>query len=218
MSDVQSLTFEPFVRMVPYGDQRRFAEYRILMFQRGRLVGIEDGPHRRFIRYAEALQAARARIRTLGWRRLFVVRITEADIRNGEARDCSNCAIAQALWHNQERMGLPRRDWAFWVSPYGFFAASERLGIRLQKRFFGDECLHLPSDALPDMVHPGAAPGAMFDSMIEFAMSFDDWEESRHMSLKEWREKNGSAPDERPYRPGPRSFVLNLDAFQVARA
>jgi hypothetical protein len=45
-------------------------------------------------------------------------------------------------------------------------------------------------------------------------MAFDDWYDSKYMSLKEWRERHGHQDGERPYRPGPTSFVLDLDAFK----
>lgn len=221
-----AITFKVRTRTIEYGDRRKFVEYRILFCHRGRVVGAEDGPRRTTPDRAGARKAARARIAVLRTRRLYAIAVTRKHITDGEARNCNTCAISQALWHNQERMGFPKREFSFRIEPYGFM--SNVRGITLS-RIYGDIERALPVDELPDLVwtvrdrtspiyalrSPNSCGGEKVypESMVEWAMRFDDWAESRFMSLKEWRDKHSAEPDERPCRPGPVSFVLDLDAF-----
>lgn len=211
-TDTSKLKFSISARTLRYGDRRSFIEYRVIMSDGRGVAGIERGPTRTFTERGEALKAARKRVRELRTRRLFVIRVTRKHIRDGEGRNCQTCAIAQALWHNQERMGLPKREFYFEVSPYACFADPE--GIVLSRRFSSEPDLVIEADALPDMALE--VRGKVYhEGLGEWAMRFDDYDDSRHMSLAEWREKNGYESDERPYSPGPVSFVLDLDAFKA---
>lgn len=211
MSD--RLRFEIRTRTVEYGDKRKFVEYQILMFDLRGVVGLESGPSRETVDRADAIKAARTRIRTLKTHRLFAVRVTKKHIEDGEARNCSTCAISQALWHNQERMGLSKYEYSFRVAPYACMVEAD--GLVLNPKYGADGAVHIPEDQLPDMVlegrgYKGRIPN---ESMVEWAMSFDEWGDSRYMSLSEWREERGYDDGERPYRPSPASFVLDLDAM-----
>src|SRR5690242_15319592 len=106
-SSPDALTFAVRTHSVKYGDNRTFLEYTILMLHAGKLVGIEEGPRRSTPERLAALKAARQRIAVLRSQRLFAIRVTRKHISDGEVRNCNTCAISQALWHNQERMGLP---------------------------------------------------------------------------------------------------------------
>lgn len=211
MSD--PLRFEIRTQTATYCDNRKFVEYQILMRDLQGVAGLESGPSRETMTRADAIKAARSRIRVLKTHRLFAVRVTKQHIKDGEARDCSNCAISQALWHNQERMGLSKYEYGFRVVPYACMVEAD--GLVLGRKYSDDE-LHVPEDQLPDMVlegkgYKGRIPN---ESMVEWAMEFDDWGDSRHMSLKDWREERGYDDGERPCPPSPASFVLDLDAMQ----
>jgi hypothetical protein len=54
------------------------------------------------------------------------------------------------------------------------------------------------------------------ESMVDWAMRWDEWAESRNMDLGDWREHHGYDDGERPCKPGPISFVLDLAAFAPA--
>lgn len=207
-SDTPKILFTTEVRPQAYGDNRTFFEYRILMHHRGNLAGVEEGPRRTTADRRSALRLARIRIKELQQKPLFVIRITRKHISDGTARSCRTCAIAQALWHNQERMGLQKREFRFDVSPYGAFCAPR--GIVLEESW-GDEVAAIPAELMPDMAISGRDGRAYSDPMAEWAMHFDDWAESRFMSAKEWREERD--PDGKPGRPGPCSFVLDASAL-----
>lgn len=212
-SDTTKIKFGVRVRSVEYGDKRTFFEYQILLSYRGRVAGIEEGPRRRTLDRASAICVARRRITVLRSYRLFVIGITRKHIDDGEARDCNTCAIAQALWHNQERMGLPKSQFRFEVSPYGGFI--DPRGIVLADRY-GDHESTIPAPQMPLLVNRIIKGRTYPESMPEWAMRFDEWAESRYMSLAEWREEHGYDDDERPYRPAPCSFVLNLDDMRTS--
>ena len=212
MSD--NLTFEIRTHTVTYGDDRKFVEYQILMLDSHGVAGLESGPRRETESRAGAIKAARARIRVLKAHRLYAVRVTKQHIKDGKARNCYQCAISQALWHNQDRMGLSKYDYDFKVVPYACMVEAD--GLVLTHKYHDDDALHIPEDQLPDMVltckgYKGRIP---HESMVEWAMTFDDWGDSRCMSLKDWREERGYDAGERPYPPPPASFVLDLDAMQ----
>lgn len=207
-----ALVFKVTTRTPEYGDKKKFAEYKILMYQGAKLVGIEDGPRRETPRRADALKAARARIGELKAHRLFVIEVTKKHIADGEARNCQSCAISQALWQNQERMGFSKYEYGFEVCPYACFIAAR--GIVLGPKYADEDEIHIPEESLPEMVTGSRGKQIFHESMVEWAMAFDDWGDSRHMSLKEWREARGYDDGERPYRPSPASFVLDLDAMQ----
>lgn len=211
MSD--NLRFEIRTRTVTY--ERKFVEYDIRMLDLRGIVGFESGPSRETESRADAIKAARARIRVLKTHRLFAVRVTDKHIKDGEARNCFSCAISQALWHNQERMELSKYEYGFRVVPYACMVEAD--GLVLQQKYGDQGDLHIPEDELPDMVFEGKGYKRWrtpHESMVEWAMMFDDWGDSRYMSLSEWREERGYDDGERPYRPSPVSFVLDLDAMR----
>jgi len=213
MSD--NLRFEIRTRTVTYCDERKFVEYEILMCDLRGIVGFESGPRRETISRSDAIKAARARIRVLKAHRLFAIRITKKHIKDGEARNCFTCAISQALWHNQERMGLSKYEHSFRVVPYACMTEAD--GLVLQYKYGDKDDLHIPDDQLPDIVFEGTGYKRWrtpHEGMIEWAMTFDDYGDSRYMSLSEWREDRGYDDGERPYPPSPGSFVLDLDAMQ----
>lgn len=213
-SDTEKLYFLARIKPVVYGDNKTFFEYRIEIFKGAQLVGIERGPRRETQARGDSLKAAHARIATLRSHRLFAVRVTRKNISDGDARNCSSCAIAQALWKNQERMGFNKHDFAFDVSPYGAWV--EPRGIVLRK-VYGYDLMRLPADRLPDIAIEGRDGKAYSESMFEWAMRWDDWAESRGISVREWREERGLDSDERPSRPSPVSFVLDLDAMLLVQ-
>lgn len=213
MSD--NLRFEIRTRTVTYGDKRKFVEYDIRMLDLRGIVGFESGPSRETVSRADAIKAAHARIRVLKTHRLFAIRVTKKHIDDGDARNCFSCAISQALWHNQERMGLSKYEYNFRVVPYACMVEAD--GLVLEPKYGSGEALHIPEDELPDMVFEGKGYNRWRtpnESMVEWAMTFDDWGDSRYMSLSEWREERGYDDGERPYPPSPASFVLDLDAMQ----
>lgn len=195
-------------RTVKYGDDKKFVEYRILFFKGPRVVGAEDGPPRATADRGSALKAARARVAGLKKQRLFVVRVTGKHIRDGEERSCDTCAIAQALYHNQERMGLDRNH-DFRVEPYGW---SER-GIVLQHDGAPDKVL----SKMPAMVSrwQPTQRDPYPESMLEWTMRWDSWAEGRRETVTQYRERTGD--EGKDSRPRPTSFVLNLDAFVEER-
>jgi hypothetical protein len=210
-----NLRFEIRTRTVTYGDNRKFVEYEILMLDLRGIVGLESGPSRVTVNRADAIKAARIRIRVLKTHRLFAVRVTQKHIKDGEARNCFSCAISQALWHNQERMGLSKYEYNFRVVPYACMVEAD--GLVLQQKYGDKGDLHIPEDQLPDMVFEGKGYNRWRtpnESMVEWAMTFDDWGDSRYMSLSDWREERGYDDGERPYPPLPAAFVLDLDAMQ----
>lgn len=212
MSD--NLRFEMRTQTVTYGDKRKFYEYQILMLDLRGVVGFEAGPSRETTTRLGAIKAARSRIRVLKSHRLFGIRVTQKHIDDGDARNCFSCAISQALWHNQERMGLSKHEYSFRVSPYAAFVGAD--GLVLAPKYGSGDDLHIPDDQLPDMVvegrgYKGRIPN---ESMVEWAMTFDDWADSVGLSLSEWREERGYRDGERPCPPSPASFVLDLDAMQ----
>lgn len=212
MSD--NLRFEIRTHTVKYGDKQKFVEYQILMLDLRGVVGFEGGPARQTVNRTDAIKAARARIRILKSHRLFAVRVTQKHINDGDARNCFSCAISQALWHNQERMGLSKYEFGFRVVPYACMVEAD--GLVLEPKYSGEGALHIPDDELPDMVFEGKGYKGHIphEGMIEWAMEFDDWGDSRGVSLSEWREERGYDDGERPYPPSPASFVLDLDAMQ----
>lgn len=209
---ITTLTFKSKARPVKYGDGRVFFEYDILMFDGKRLAGAESGPRCSTTPdRSSSMKAARARIRVLKSHRLFPIRVTRKHISDGTARSCSTCAISQALWHNQESMGFPKYEFRFEVSPYGAWV--EPRGITLSEKY-GDEVSRIPAENLPEIVYGIRGKRVVRESMLEFAMTFDEWAEARYMTLREWREEHGWSEDRPCGRPGPCSFVLDLDALK----
>lgn len=212
---MNGIQFKARTRTVEYGDNRTFVEYQILMSDRQGLAGVEAGPNRETKTRNAALKAARARIRILKSHRLFAVRVTKQHIDDGDARNCHSCAISQALWHNQERMGLSKYEYSFEVSPYAAWV--EARGIVLSKKYSDEDTLHIPEDEMPDLFIGQRGKHLFTESMMEWAMSFDEWSESKYLSEEEWAEEQaerGNDDTERPWRPSPASFVLDLDAMQ----
>ncbi len=203
--DTAKITFRARIRAVNYGDDLTFHEWSIRMFHRGKLVGSTPETWRGHSCHLDARTAARREIRRLQKRRLFVIPVTARCIADGQERDCNTCAIAQALWHSQERMGYPKRDYNFRVSTYG--AWMDCPGIVLSGE--DAETLHIPPDKLPQVLTQGYA-----EDMADWTMGWDDWAESRHETAEEWRERTGEDDDEpKPCRPLPCTFVLDLDDF-----
>lgn len=206
-SDTRKLVFVAETHRQKYGDNRTFSEYKIIMRLGLRVVGLEVGPRRTHADRHSSLRAARRRIEELRSHNLFVIRVTNQDIASGRARDCRSCAIAQALWRKKEQMDLTN-DHYFEVIPYGAWIEEERIGIFIRNRYQDKRTKRLAK-------LPAIALGGHSDGMEEWAMHFDEWEESCGIPVAEWREEHGHADDEpKPYRPCPCSFVLDLTAFQ----
>lgn len=206
------MQFEITTNRTVYGNGKAFREYRILMIDVGGVVGIEAGPRRDTVSALAARQASRERIAVLRSHRLFGIRVTKKHIEDGDARNCHSCAISQALWHNQERMGLSKCEYAFEVSPYACMI--EARGIVLSRKYSHEDALHIPEDEMPDLFTGQRGKHLFTESMVEWAMAFDDWGDSRHMLIREWREMHGYQDGETPWRPSPASFVLDLDAMR----
>lgn len=214
-TDNAKLYIRPELRRHRFKDENRHT-WRLLILREGKVVGVVPGPsgegHRRHL---DARNAARKAACQLRKRRLFVIEVTDKHVTDGEARDCSTCAIAQALWHEMERMGLDRGCERFRVVPYASWTTAD--GIVLY-RYHADP-VHIPDDVLPQIVTHYTAwttqkPAWCAEEMDQWAMDFDEWAESRFMDPAEWREKHGLEEDHEPIRPSPCSFVLDLDAFQ----
>lgn len=208
--DTGKIDFRVRVVRTEYGDRRSFYEYRIYFCRGRKIVGVEDGPRRSTALRVSALRAARARVGELKRHRLFIIQVTRQDIRHGEARSCDACAIAQALWRNQERMGFDRRDFSFSVSPYAFLRTARGIVIEPTRGY--TTALQLPADQLPKMSYGSPREQNPYpQDMEEWARMFDDWRESRVEGVAHWCERTG---EERPLHPGTVSFVLDLDAFR----
>lgn len=205
------MQFEVTTTRTTDGGGKAFREYRILMIDAGGVVGIEDGPRRDTVTALAARRAAKDRISILRSHRLFGIRVSKKHIEDGEARNCHTCAISQALWHAQDSMGLSRSLYSFEVSPYACFV--EARGLVLSKKY-GSEISQIPEDEMPDLVTGVQGNRVFTESMCEWAMSFDDWAESRYIPVREWREMHGYRDGETPWRPSPASFVLDLDAMK----
>lgn len=207
----KAVKFKARTSVVNYGDGRKFFEWRIHICQGDQIVGMEEGPARETIDRATALKAARERIAVLKSRRLFPVKVSKRNISHGRARCGYTCAIAEALSAHQERMGFSKRDYLFEVSPYGAFVHPR--GIVLVDRIMGAEKA-IPADDLPIMVTDGAR-NPYPESMMEWAMQFDDWAESKeYASIKDWRQDKGHSDGDSPCRPCPAWFVFDLDLLQ----
>lgn len=202
------VSFSVRTKPISYGDGRTFHEFQIVMRLRGRIVGSEAGPSRVHVISSEARRAGWARVKILSDHRLYAIRVTRKDINNGEGHDCESCAIALALYRNQERMGFPKWSHTFRVAPYAGMGA-EAYGIALGTRMC-DIDIATGESGMPDLVFPLKRGGVVVESMMEWAMLFDEWEDKRGMGIAEWREEYGKAADETPSKPWPVSFVLNL--------
>jgi hypothetical protein len=209
--DNRKLTFELEAMPVRYGDNRTFYEYRVVMFHGMQAVGIKHGPRRQTPRKADCLRMARVELATLRSHRLFIIHVTKKHIQDGVERNCDQCAVAQALWHNQERMGFPKYEYGFDVRPYGAFVDPQGI-VRRRLYRSNDEC-HIPQEEVSDLV-TNWRDGFYIESMMEWTMRWDEWAESRYMSLKDWREEHGYEPSRYPSKPAPCSFVLDLDEFK----
>lgn len=205
--DTGRIRFSVRTRPMKYGDGETFFGFRIVMRSNGKAVGIEDGPRRLHKTRGECRIAGWDRIRVLKTHVLFIVPVSKKDIDDGQARSCHSCAIAQALWRNQERIGLEKWKFDFRVEPYGFSVDCDGITLENTQRF-SDPPIATGQDAMPDLVSEGSR-GLYVESMYEWALNWDDWAESRDMSEEEWLEEH---PDDggKPYRPVPCSFVLDL--------
>lgn len=207
-----AIEFKITTRSVEYGDHRKFIEYKIQMFCQGKIAGVESGPRRSTPDRPSALKSARRRVAVLRGHRLYAIRVTRKHISDGQARSCQSCAISQALWHNQERMGFTRGRYdsaRFEVAPYGCFV--DPRGITLREN--GDDYKERQLLDMPDLCGVTRSGKIYSDSMVEWAMNWDEWAESREISLTEWREKHGYEKGDFPCRPCPASFVLDLSAL-----
>lgn len=214
--DTARLHFQPEITRHIY-DDGTWWEWRVLMILGKKIVGATPTIHRTHRSRSAAFNAAARKMGRLRSRRLFVIPVTAKHIAAGEARNCNTCAIAQALWHRQETMGLPRHAWNFEVSTYAAWENAD--GIRLDERS-GPRLLHLPPEKLPKIVTrfrdwKTRTPDFSVEDMEQWTMDFDEWSESRGVPIKEWREEHGHADAvPKPIRPRPCSFVLDLDDFQ----
>lgn len=218
--DNPTLRFSVRVRPAEYGDGQTFMDWRIVIRQGREVVGIEDGPRRATkLRYVSN-RAAWQRVRELKLRRLYVVRVTKKHINDGEGRNCNTCAISQALWHNQERMGLPKNDYSFEVDPYGAWTDPRGIVLEANHPKNGEAPeRRLPANKLPEVIWNW--PRKRWpkdekwghDHMVHFAMNFDDWYDAQFESAREYRERTGDDAG-KPFKPDPCVFVLDLDAFE----
>ena len=207
---MDQLTFKVLSRRIEYGDKRKFWEYRIAMFlANGKLAGIEIGPRRSTVGLGDMWATAKSRIATLKTHRLFAVPITKDCIARGEGHNCNTCAVSQALWENQERMGLPKREFNFRVESYGAFIDTR--GIVLEHRHTSE-----PDKAIEDVeiVNTDTSGNVYSDSLEIWTMQFDEWFDFCTMMRAEWRDKYGHQKGDTACRPAPASFVLDLDAMQ----
>lgn len=209
------IAFSVRVKPVTWGDNATFYQYRIVMRLSGRVVGFEEGPGRTCATHEDARRAGWARVRQLGACRLYAIDVTRKDISRGEAHSCEACAIAQALYRNQERMGFERREYDFRVAPYGGIG-TEGYGIALCRN--GAEDLLTGMDKMPDLVFPSKRTGFATECMMEWAMLWDEWAARQTMSISDWRETYDRGEDETPCRPWPVSFVLNLTEMKPGEA
>lgn len=205
-----SLTFKVRPRRIEYGDGRKFWEYTIIMRSNGKLAGVEHGPRRSTPTLAGMWIAAKARVAVLQTHRLYAIEITKECIKRGEGHNCNTCAVAQALWDNQERMGLPKGEFNLRVESYGAFVDAR--GIVLQHRHSSD-----PDKAIEDVsIASESDDGSVYgDSLEIWTMQFDEWFDFRTMARVEWREKHGREKGDTACRPSPASFVLDLDAMET---
>lgn len=216
-SDTGRIFFSVRSKPVHYGDGVTFYEFRIVMRAGEKVVGVDEGPSRTHAHATrrECLAAAYERARELRMRRLLIVDVSAKDIENGEARSCQSCAIAQALWRNQERISMDRRRFDFRVEPYGAFTRCN--GIVLDDRDDSDSPeIATGLNNMPDLV--GVGPHGLYvEGMYDWAVAWDEWADSRHMTFAEWREEH---PDDgrKPYKPPPCSFVLDLSAMKPMEA
>lgn len=210
------ITFRVSASATKYGDGKTFFDHKIFMIHRDKVVGVEHGKRRTNATRSDALKAARTRISVLRTHKLFPIRVTRKHISDGQARQCTACAIAQALWHNQEAMGFPKRNYEFRVSPYGAFCDPE--GIVCRPTGYGDDAEErsIPFDKLPEMVMAWSTKRGRsyvyYEGMVEWAMSWDEWAEARYVTAKEYREENSE--EDKPGRPGACSFVLDLSEME----
>lgn len=207
-----AIAFEVETKPQKFGDGKTFHEYRVLMRFRGRLAGAKDGPRRAHRTARDARLAGERWVREISAHRLYAVRVTREDIRTGEARSCQSCAIAQALRRNQERMGFSQQCFDFKVSPYGFMDDVD--GIALAKRYGCGDVLFTGEDGMPDVIQEYRGE-FYIRSMEEWAREWDDWADSRTMSLAEWRESQGYDDGETPCKPSPCAFVLDVTTMKV---
>lgn len=209
MSD--KIKFSVRAKRVVYGDERVFFTYQVLMADADGVAGIEEGPDRTHDTAAEARRAGYAKVGELKKHRLFVIRITQKDIDDGEARSCRTCAIAQAIWRNHKRLGLNEYEDDVRVEPYGLGVDVQ--GIIFEKTRYPYARLISTVEGMPDLII-ATSPRLYTESMYEWAVHWDEWAESRCMTAKEWREEHH---DSKPCRPTPCSFVLDLDALKPDR-
>lgn len=211
-SDTDRISFSVRSKAQEYGDGAIFHEFRVVMRSEGKVVGIEVGPRRMHKTRPECRAAGYQRIHELKKHRLFIVPVTTKDIENGEERSCQACAISQALWRNQERIGLSKHAFDFRVEPYGFAVNCNGIVLDDKSNYKAPPIVTGQND-MPDLVSEGPR-GLYVESMYEWTLHWDDWAESRHMTAKEWNEEH---PDDggKPYKTTPCSFVLDLTEMKT---
>lgn len=202
--------FRVEARPQKYGDGRTFFEYRILFTKGKKVIGAERGPRRVSESKLDCKRAARERVAELKKHRLVHIPVTTKHISNGEARNCTTCAIAQALWHKQEYLGFPKHKFVFEVSTYGAWV--DPRGIVLIDRSGASPDRSIVFEKLPLLVYEGTRK-IYDDWMPEWTMQWDDWAEARWESAREYRQRTGEH-DGKPSRPGPTSFVLDMDELK----
>jgi hypothetical protein len=122
------------------------------------------------------------------------IKVTQRDIKEGIGHDCVNCPIASAINRSLEALGFDEDVYAY-VEPYGMFW-DKPVGIQIRSDF------NKPLATLPISKMPAG--------VYEWAANFDDWDDMRAMGWRKYEKETGQ---ERPFRPQPFSFVLNLDDF-----
>ncbi len=122
------------------------------------------------------------------------VHVTERDIQLGEARSCSNCAIARALNRQLPLFGF--QECHVRLTPYGAFTTPDGLEIEDWRH---NTVATLKPEHLPK-------------GLVEWAMDFDEWSEfvEEGSDKRAWQKKSGGEPGEYPFKPEPVSFVFNF--------
>lgn len=219
--DTPRLRFQILTKRAKY-DDGIFIAWTIRLWFGSTLVGEDKGPRRAHRTHGSARRSALTRVKTLRSHRLYLIRITRKHIRDGVGRSCSQCAISQALWHNQDRMGFPRGYFSGWnieVESYG--AWTDPRGIVFTNKDGGQD-LQLPLDKLPKVVMRYARDGKRHhysEDMAEWTQAFDEWADVYGQSndaktLTEYRQAHGYDGNEYPTRPAGGYFVLDLDELQ----
>lgn len=224
--DTLGLHFRYRSRRLTFGDGKRPVWIPILhILRRGTVVGIHEGClySNQCPSQYRAKKMARRWAEEMRQSRLLIVEVTELHMKRGQARNCSQCAISQALWSAQERWGMAKEEFDFYVNPYGAYTDPEGIRLRVNRWNHSEFYVATGVEALPDVVIHFERDGERFmtgQSLVEWAQEFDEWAEWRdgEVSTAEWAKQQGidleEEPDAEPTPPSPMSFVLDLSTFQ----